>query len=492
MDTSLIEIIRKIKNKTEKINISEEKAKSDWAPLLKLLISIVKAIIYAVVVVLWCVYYLYVKIAKKDENIDNNTTNMEKNDINIDEPKENNSPSTKSIQKNNVAFYNQWWFWVVIAFVFVYLMLSNSRGSNNNTLTTTKPLVSTTITSTTTKVTTSTQTTSSTKVTTSTQTTSSTKATTTTNKNVPTYEGNNLLTIDIKCDENLIFSRYDINVLLDGSYIGTISHGSSNTFDLKVSLGSHNIRFENVTDDSVFGEYHISVENDKSILLQTHCYYGNISVDLLLIVPKGDSYYEGKNYTEVEQEFIKLGFSKIKLQKFTTDDESKNGKVRTIEINWWGFDANDKFSADSEVDIEYYEYKKTTSSTTSSSSVYYSTNDYETACKGNTGVFAYKSSKNYDVYWIIDFDEGYVYNFTSGNGDDTCDRVKIYSGTLNDSMRIIYHIDGESTSWYLHFNYVNSPSKLIVNDHLGLAHEFTPTNLNSAIKIRNTKIVIDR
>lgn|GEM_PF-1273931 len=69
--------------------------------------------------------------------------------------------------------------------------------------------------------------------------------------------------------------------------------------------------------------------------------------------------------------------------------------------------------------------------------VYYSTNDYETVKKGNTGVYSYKNTYgSYDVYWIIDFNEGYVYWFTDGNGETYCDKVKIDSGTLNDKITV--------------------------------------------------------
>ena len=123
--------------------------------------------------------------------------------------------------------------------------------------------------------------------------------------------------------------------------------------------------------------------------------------------------------------------------------------------------------------------------------VYYSTNDYETAKKGNTGMYSYKNTGGtYDVYWIIDFNEGYVYWFTDGNGESTCDKVKIDSGDLNDRVTVTWHDGGDQWSWYLHFKYVNNPSTLIVNDHNGFPAEFTTTNLESALKVRNTKTIM--
>ncbi len=122
--------------------------------------------------------------------------------------------------------------------------------------------------------------------------------------------------------------------------------------------------------------------------------------------------------------------------------------------------------------------------------VSYSTNDYETAKKGNTGVYSYKNKSGaYDVYWIVDFNLGVVYNFADGNGDTTCDEVKIISGDLNDRMKITWYEGGDQWSWHLHFKYKNQPETLIVNDHYGYAIEFTATNLNRALSVRNTKTI---
>ena len=126
------------------------------------------------------------------------------------------------------------------------------------------------------------------------------------------------------------------------------------------------------------------------------------------------------------------------------------------------------------------------------SPVFYSTNDYETAKKGNTGVFSYRDrGGSYDIYWIIDFDEGYVYYFTDGNGESFCDRLKIESGTLNDKITITYHDGGDTWSYKLHFKYVNHPETLIMVDQNGFEWEYSTTDLDDALGIRNTKTIKD-
>lgn len=125
-------------------------------------------------------------------------------------------------------------------------------------------------------------------------------------------------------------------------------------------------------------------------------------------------------------------------------------------------------------------------------STYYSTNDLETAKKGNSGVFAYRSTGGtYYRYWIIDFDEGYVYYFREGNEDSTCDRLKIESGDLNQYVLITYHDNGSTWSYGLHFKWRNQPDILIVQESDGYENSFSTTDLDEALAVRDTKTIID-
>lgn len=124
--------------------------------------------------------------------------------------------------------------------------------------------------------------------------------------------------------------------------------------------------------------------------------------------------------------------------------------------------------------------------------LYYSTNTLEQAKKGNSGVFSYKrKGTNYDFYWIIDFDEGCAYWFTYGNGNESCDRVQIDEGDLNSFITVTYH-DGDSTWQYgLCFKRVRQPDRLIQSELDGTQYEFTATDLNDALKIRDGMEIVD-
>ena len=255
------------------------------------------------------------------------------------------------------------------------------------------------------------------------------------------------VSLNVECVENWIFSKYNVKIYIDDNYESTLTHGTSENYDLKLSKGTHKIKFTNADDESITGEFSTEVTQNGKIELRLNCYNYEISVESKSnSVIKEEIKQEEKNEETIEEE-----------KKENTNNAITEGKQD---------DNKDSLS--------------------------YSTNDYETAKKGNTGVFSYASTGyEYDVYWIIDFDNGYVYYFTDGTGETFCDRIKIEQGDLNDYVKVTWHEAGTETSWRLFFKYKNLPSILVVRDHYGSNIEFSPTNLENALKIRNTKTITD-
>ncbi len=125
-------------------------------------------------------------------------------------------------------------------------------------------------------------------------------------------------------------------------------------------------------------------------------------------------------------------------------------------------------------------------------SLSYSTNDLENAKKGESGVFAYRDNgSNYYNYYIIDFDEGYVYFFTEGNGNDNAEKLKIQSGTLNDVVLITYHDNGNVWSNGLHFKWSRQPDHLILEDQNHYEYDYYSTDLAAARKLLEKKTIYE-
>lgn len=245
--------------------------------------------------------------------------------------------------------------------------------------------------------------------------------------------------------------------------------------------------------------------------------------------PYSSSTAKGKNYTDVEKVFKKSGFDNIQLEK--VEDLifgwlNEDGEVKEVSIDGeTEFTTSKWFPQDAEVVIRYHTFparddaeapgestksenvtpaannaeenpvspddaNATTDNTKDALS--YTTNDSAAAKKGDTGIYAYKSrGGSYTIYYIIDFDEGYVYRFVDGNGDGTCDRVKIESGTLNDVAIITYHAGSDSWSYGMHFKWKNQPDHLVVQDEYGYEDDYYNTNLRNALEIRDTKQIFD-
>lgn len=314
---------------------------------------------------------------------------------------------------------------------------------------------------------------------------------------------------------NLIFSKYDVNLLLNGIEEGTLTHGEDQDFEFSIDPGEYTLTFESAESSSVKGEVTLTVDCDIEASYKIACSSDKVSVETLYVdrltelaggevkLDVAASEYKHKNYEDVAAALKTLGFTNIKYEVLYDivlgwmDD----GEVESVSIaDKTDFNRGDVFPADAEIVITYHmpeddDPNKTTETIPAeddNSPVFYSTNDYETAKQGNSGVFSYKSTGgSYDIYWIIDFDEGYVYWFTDGNGDSTCDRLKIDSGTLNDKVIITYHDGSDEWSYSLHFKYVDHPETLIMVDNDGFDYKYATTDLNNAISIRDTKTIND-
>ncbi len=332
-----------------------------------------------------------------------------------------------------------------------------------------------------------------------------------------------MVKVHINFVPNLMFSKYDVEFKFNGLSHGIISHGEDADYELAVEPGEYMVEFVNEESPSVKGETMLEVSGDTNVSYKISCYSDKISVEVEYTENLGEvdenevmmtsnaSDYEYRNYKDVETELKQLGFKNI-TTKILYDIElgwTEEGETETVSVGGKkDFKRGDIFSNSDEVVITYHmkeeddpnkEQEKSTEAKEEEEEdeldeepVFYSTNNYETAKNGNSGVFSYKKpGSSYDIYYIIDFEEGYVYYFTEGNGEEFCDRLKIESGTLNDSMIITYHDGNDTWSYNLHFKYVNAPETLVMVDNNGFDYEYKTTSLDSAMELRDTKTIKD-
>lgn len=226
------------------------------------------------------------------------------------------------------------------------------------------------------------------------------------------YQGNNIIyisldepeynvTIEIECVENLIFSKYDVDVYIDDSLEGTIEHGGTETIYITLTQGTYVLKFVSDEDDEVTGEVTLHIYQNESLKYKISCTSSGIDVDTMkgttetsgteesndtqtteIALTMGEDNFKGMNYKEAEKIFREMGFTSFEYRTVDTEDESAADTICYIEITEFifgdsDFVKGDKFDADSTITFFSYKYE----APETPSPVFYSTNDYETAKK---------------------------------------------------------------------------------------------------------------
>ncbi|MDH6366266.1 MULTISPECIES: zinc ribbon domain-containing protein [unclassified Breznakia] len=318
-------------------------------------------------------------------------------------------------------------------------------------------------------------------------------------KMIPTT--NSLLGV-IENDDEKNYSLYVGNMSKD-DYIQYIENCKGMGYSESVENTSKTFSAKNSNGNTLEVEYvgnkliHISVTETKFELeLEVDCkenlIFSTYDVEIFI----DDEYVEKIKHGDKKTYNLLVTKGEHTLKFISASDESLNGKIKFKMNNSQSLKYKISCSRNG-VSVETKETSNSLSEdiesnqTTDNSKLYYSTNTKEQACNGNSGKFAYRESGSYyDKYYIIDFDEGYVYFFTDGNGDDG-ERVRIESGTLNDTMIITWHDGSDTWSYYLHFKYKQHPETLMVTDNDGFQMKFSPTDLSKALNLKNSKNIKD-
>lgn len=329
--------------------------------------------------------------------------------------------------------------------------------------------------------------------------------------------------IKVSCLSNLLFDKYDVNFSIDDEKQGTITHGGEKEYELQLKEGDHTLLFSKKDDSQIKGEIKISVTSDLEAAYIISCHTDHIDVDeefvdyqtelasdeVKIMCTELDYYF--RNYKEVEAELKQAGFTNIVTEPLydivfgITDSES----IDSLTINGkHDYKRGDIFKKDAAILIRYHmpeeddpakqekeetESSKGTTDTESKKTAepekpFYSTNDLETAKKGNSGKFAYiRKAKEYDVYFLIDYDEGYVFNYTYRQGDQDGLAFTIDTGDLNEGLHITHHSDDglDDFSYVLKFHERNNPTIMVLYDR-ELEAEYMATSIDEAIKIRDS------
>lgn len=214
------------------------------------------------------------------------------------------------------------------------------------------------------------------------------------------YEGNSIIsikiyepeydiTLEVECGKNLIFSKYDIELYIDDSYIGDVEHGAKKFFSETLKKGNHVIRVENAEDSDVFGDVIVDVSGNDTMKLKVSCWPSSIDIDIeskndktAIVKPTADkkddektnkkqinadeveltnSYFSG-DCEDVVSELKEMGFTNIKTKPVY---DVTGGWLSDIKLNTVGgvtidkktdYSTGDVFRKDVEVVVTSRQY----------------------------------------------------------------------------------------------------------------------------------------
>ena len=193
------------------------------------------------------------------------------------------------------------------------------------------------------------------------------------------YQGNGVMfisvdepeyavSLEIECVENLLFSKYNVDVYVDDSMQGTISHGATETYSLNLTKGVYEIKFVSAEDGEVTGGVSIDIHQDESLKYKISCTSSQINVETIqgtvsehgedeTAMPQSASSYKYQNYADVQAELSKVGFTNISFE-ILYDIElgwTEEGEVDSVSVDGnTEFAQGDIFKKDAAIVITYH------------------------------------------------------------------------------------------------------------------------------------------
>lgn len=169
---------------------------------------------------------------------------------------------------------------------------------------------------------------------------------------------------------NLIFNKYDVELLIDNELQQTLVHGKDVDYEFRLKDDEYVITFAKTGSSSVKGSTTIDVASNMEISYKISCYNDKITVETIYIdreailsdneakAPSSASDYNYKNYSDVITSLKDAGFTNIKIEPvydiyfgFLVTE----GELKTVTIDGKSsFRKGDIFQSDAEVIITYH------------------------------------------------------------------------------------------------------------------------------------------
>lgn len=87
------------------------------------------------------------------------------------------------------------------------------------------------------------------------------------------------INVHVDFEANLMFSKYDVNFLVNGEKKGTLTHGSSEDFKIRIRAGENKITFSKIDDSDIKGSINITVNGDVDVTYKISAFKDKITVE---------------------------------------------------------------------------------------------------------------------------------------------------------------------------------------------------------------------
>ena len=109
--------------------------------------------------------------------------------------------------------------------------------------------------------------------------------------------------VEIACEENLLFSRYDVNIFIDDELLGTLEHGATDTYTVELIEGEHTLKAEKEDESDVDGTVEFEVSENTELSYQL--FLSSNQIEIEKIEPEQDASQNEEKTNEESAEKIK-------------------------------------------------------------------------------------------------------------------------------------------------------------------------------------------
>ena len=109
--------------------------------------------------------------------------------------------------------------------------------------------------------------------------------------------------VKIECEENLLFSRYDVNIFIDDELLGTLEHGATDIYTAELVEGEHTLKAEKEDESDVDGTVEFEVSENMELSYQLSL--SNDQIEIEKIEPEQGASQNEEKTDEESAEKIK-------------------------------------------------------------------------------------------------------------------------------------------------------------------------------------------